>query len=260
MNWSTICLKFLVLLIVSPFLSVHAENSCTIQGSIIGVESQDNQVRFQLSGTIELSTTIQRDGKPSRQQVIWKLPDTPITISKWESPPPGEFPQLVNVLTAARNEGHTVIGTVEHPTLRFSKEGDVIAIDGTRASLRGLLSAVKVKPKVIGNERTFSRDDAVALAGDDAVFKQLKTVPYYHEGQHQGLRLFSVTPGSLWHEIGIENGDVLTEVLEGGDTPIDIRRDFQSVFKKLVDSGVILIRMKRETGGEEVEIVLRVVG
>ena len=57
-----------------------------------------------------------------------------------------------------------------------------------------------------------SREDVESVANNPAaLFSQARILPKYEEGQMVGVQLNSIQAGSLFEQIGIQNGDTITE-------------------------------------------------
>jgi general secretion pathway protein C len=67
--------------------------------------------------------------------------------------------------------------------------------------------------RVADNQYQVQRDDVEKAVRNPAeLFSQARILPKYENGQMTGVQLNSIQPGSLFEQIGIRNGDVITQV------------------------------------------------
>src|SRR5262249_35863525 len=67
--------------------------------------------------------------------------------------------------------------------------------------------------RVSENHFEVQRDDVEKAVRNPAeLFSQARILPKYENGQMTGVQLNSIQPGSLFEQIGIRNGDVITQV------------------------------------------------
>jgi general secretion pathway protein C len=74
---------------------------------------------------------------------------------------------------------------------------------------------------------------------------QARIVPSFENGAANGFKLFSIQPGSLYANIGIENGDVVQKV---NGYEINSPEKALELYQKLKESGHVSIQLKR--GGQ----------
>jgi general secretion pathway protein C len=78
------------------------------------------------------------------------------------------------------------------------------------ASLNDLRSRIQ---RLSDNSFQVSREDVShAVQNPAELFSQARILPKYEDGQMVGVQLSSIKPGSLFEEIGIQNGDTVTQV------------------------------------------------
>jgi general secretion pathway protein C len=79
-----------------------------------------------------------------------------------------------------------------------------------------------------------SRDDVQSVANNPAaLFSQARILPKYEEGQMVGVQLNAIQSGSLFEQIGIENGDTITEF---NGIHITSQQDSAAVLRQLTES------------------------
>jgi general secretion pathway protein C len=102
--------------------------------------------------------------------------------------------------------------------LQNGAKREELALDETE-----LAAGISAAPRSAGNgeriqrvsENHFQvqRDDVdKAVRNPAELFSQARILPKYENGQMTGVQLNSIQPGSLFEQIGIRNGDVITQV------------------------------------------------
>lgn len=86
-----------------------------------------------------------------------------------------------------------------------------------------------------------SKVDA-ALDNLPLLLTQARAVPYFKNGKSVGLRLFAIKNGSLFQEIGLQNGDVLKDI--NGESLGDITQALK-IFEKLKVEKSLALSMER---------------
>jgi general secretion pathway protein C len=82
----------------------------------------------------------------------------------------------------------------------------------TRRAAAGRQAGVDVQ-RLGANRFALPRADVESVADNPAaLFSQARILPRYEEGQMVGVQLNAIKPGSLFEQIGIQNGDVITEL------------------------------------------------
>jgi general secretion pathway protein C len=78
---------------------------------------------------------------------------------------------------------------------------------------RGPLSASDAIQRLSDNRYRVDRTDMQKLSGNPAaLFSQARIVPKYDKGTMVGVQVNAIRPGSLFQQIGIQDGDVITEL------------------------------------------------
>jgi type II secretion system protein C len=79
-----------------------------------------------------------------------------------------------------------------------------------------------------------SREDVQSVANNPAaLFSQARILPKYEEGQMVGVQLNSIQGGSLFEQIGIQNGDTITEF---NGIQITSQQDSAAVLRQLTEA------------------------
>jgi general secretion pathway protein C len=84
-----------------------------------------------------------------------------------------------------------------------------------------------------------------ALANLNTLATQARLVPSFKNGQANGFKLFQIQPGSLYSNIGIENGDVITRI---NGYEVNSPDKALEVYQKLKDAASV--RIDGERGGQ----------
>ncbi len=82
-----------------------------------------------------------------------------------------------------------------------------------RRSLAARAAARAAEIQRLGENRfALPRSDVESVANNPAaLFSQARILPKYEEGEMVGVQLNAIKPGSIFEQIGIENGDTITE-------------------------------------------------
>ena len=96
------------------------------------------------------------------------------------------------------------------------------------------------------NRYEIDRSTLDSTLGDlNKIATQARIVPSFENGAANGFKLFSIQPGSLYSNIGIENGDVVQRV---NGYEINSPEKALELYQKLKESGHVTIQLKR--GGQ----------
>jgi general secretion pathway protein C len=91
-----------------------------------------------------------------------------------------------------------------------------------------------------------SRDDVQSVANNPAaLFSQARILPKYDEGQMVGVQLNSIQAGSLFEQIGIQNGDVITEF---NGIQITSQQDSAAVLRQLTEASEFNVTVQGADG------------
>jgi general secretion pathway protein C len=91
-----------------------------------------------------------------------------------------------------------------------------------------------------------SRDDVQSVANNPAaLFSQARILPKYEEGQMVGVQLNSIQQGSLFEQIGIQNGDIITEF---NGIHITNQQDSAAVLRQLTEASEFNVTVQGADG------------
>lgn len=114
------------------------------------------------------------------------------------------------------------------------------------ASRRGDIAS-RVK-RLAANRYQVSREDVVEMAGRSPaeIFSSARILPKYDDGQMVGIQLNNVKSGSLFEEIGIQDGDVITQF---NGIEIDSPQGSAEVLRELTQADVFELQVTGADGG-----------
>lgn len=100
-----------------------------------------------------------------------------------------------------------------------------------------------------GNNITISRNIVENALSDPAtLFRDIRAVPHYSDGQIDGFKIFNVRPDSVFKKIGLNNGDILQKI--NGD-PIDSIEKSIQMFEQYKNASNLTLEVKRRDGNIE---------
>jgi len=93
-----------------------------------------------------------------------------------------------------------------------------------------------------------SDDVQEAVRNPAALFSEARILPRYEEGQMVGIQLNAIKEGSLFEEVGLQNGDTIVEFNgQGLGSPADSAQFLQ----QLIDGNGFEVLVRREDGSEQ---------
>lgn len=98
-------------------------------------------------------------------------------------------------------------------------------------------------------QRTFQPPPDLSIAGRNPaeIFSSARILPKYEQGQMVGIQLSNVKPGSLFEEVGIQEGDVITQF---NGIQIDSPQGSAEVLRELTEAPTFEITVTRGDGSE----------
>jgi general secretion pathway protein C len=109
-------------------------------------------------------------------------------------------------------------------------------------------SAASRVRRLAENRYEVNKDTAEEVAGNPAsLFSQARILPKYVDGQMVGVQLNAIKSGSLFEEIGIENGDT---IIEFNGIRIQSQQDSTSVLRELADAKQFNVTVTGNDGEE----------
>jgi general secretion pathway protein C len=152
-------------------------------------------------------------------------------------------------------QGASVVG-IERLRVLLNNNGRREFIDAEPGAIPATMPEVGLKPgmepasgigatvKTLGeNSYEIPRQTILDAMSDlNGLAKDVRIVPAYKGGQANGFKLFGVRPGSLFSNIGIQNGDVVRRI-NGYD--MNSPEKALELYSKLKDSGRIEIELER---------------
>jgi type II secretion system protein C len=107
-------------------------------------------------------------------------------------------------------------------------------------------SPVERVQRLAENRFGVSGDDVRSLANNPAaLFSQARILPKYEEGQMVGVQLNAIQTGSLFEQIGIQNGDTITEF---NGINITSQQDSAAVLRQLTEANEFNVTVRGADG------------
>lgn len=204
------------------------------------------RLKLKLWGTIASSSNqraaIIEDGKTSKQMLLREGDKIQTAVVKKISR--GE------VILSVNNKDEVLL--IEKPThaARGAKGGG----DHPGLSPPELVTNTGIEMSPDGELVTIDRDTVQsAMQNVNELMKQARVRPHFTNGEPDGLRLSAVRPNSLFRQIGLQSGDIITGV--NGD-PIQSVDDALRFYTSLKDANDVALQVRR--GGIERSINYRV--
>jgi len=111
-------------------------------------------------------------------------------------------------------------------------------------------SPVERVQRLAENRVGVARDDVQSVANNPAaLFSQARILPKYEEGQMVGVQLNAIQSGSLFEQIGIQNGDTITEF---NGINITSQQDSAAVLRQLTEASEFNVTVTGADGQQRV--------
>lgn len=147
-----------------------------------------------------------------------------------------------------RNAGRLeelALGEDEGPVARGRTARRTVMANQSRGN-----SPVERVHRLADNRFGVSREDVQSVANNPAaLFSQARILPKYEEGQMVGVQLNAIQAGSLFEQIGIQNGDTITEF---NGINITNQQDSAAVLRQLTEASQFNVTVDRN--GEPVTL------
>jgi general secretion pathway protein C len=86
-----------------------------------------------------------------------------------------------------------------------------------------------------------------------AIFSQARVLPKYEEGAMVGMEVSAIQSGSLWEELGIEEGDLITEL---NGIAIDSPGQSSKLLSEFAGSTEFTVTVEGAAGTETINVML----
>jgi len=149
---------------------------------------------------------------------------------------------------------------IQNATLKMIfREKVVLSVNGRNESLEieELSENKKIDKSALKSSAVPGSDIKFNRLQTENVFKKVNNImsqanikPYFEKGKIGGIILTGIKPNSLFHEMGLENGDIITEVDGENIESVD---DIQEFYKSLKASPDVQLHIKRK--GEHKNII-----
>jgi len=88
-----------------------------------------------------------------------------------------------------------------------------------------------------------------ALPDYSQLMRQVRVRPHFQEGQPGGFLIYNIDPDSIFADMGLENGDVITAV---NGEPITITQQAVDFYNALTEGGEVVLEVKRGEDTQEI--------
>lgn len=110
------------------------------------------------------------------------------------------------------------------------------------------------QPETSANTARLDREEAEsALPGPSQFMQQVRIRPHFQEGQTGGFLIYRIDPNSVFAEMGLQNGDLITAV-NGEPTATQEASDF---YDALEESGEVVLEVKRGEETKEIRVEIQ---
>jgi len=131
----------------------------------------------------------------------------------------------------------------EKVVLNVNGKDEILEIDRLSENKKKYRSALR-------SNAGYEHDKKVNRLQTENVFKKVNNLmkqanikPYFEKGKIGGILLTKIKPDSFLHEMGLENGDIITGVAGENIESVD---DIQEFYKSLKASADVQLQIKRE--------------
>jgi len=115
-----------------------------------------------------------------------------------------------------------------------------------RANMASPGAAAERVQRLAENRFGVAREDVESVANNPAaLFSQARILPKYDEGKMVGVQLNAIKPGSLFEQIGIREGDTITEL---NGIQITSQQDSASVLRELTSASAFHVTVTGSDG------------
>jgi len=137
--------------------------------------------------------------------------------------------------------------------------GDMVLTMGHEESL-GASPAPREGPRSEQPEPSASpprldREEAESgVPGPSQFMQQVRIRPHFQEGQPGGFLIYRIDPNSVFAEMGLQNGDVITAV---NGEPITTAQEVSDFYDALEESGEVVLEVKRGEETKEIRVEIQ---
>jgi general secretion pathway protein C len=111
------------------------------------------------------------------------------------------------------------------------------------------------QPQTSASTARLDREEAQsAVAGPSQFMQQVRIRPHFQEGQLGGFLIYRLDPDSVFAEMGLQNGDVITAV---NGEPIATAQRASDVYHALEESGEVVLEVKRGEETKEIRVEIQ---
>lgn len=137
--------------------------------------------------------------------------------------------------------------------------GDVVLTIGYEESLATSPAPREVtrseEPETSASTARLDREEAESVApGPSQFMQQIRIRSHFQEGQPGGFLIYRIDPNSVFAEMGLQNGDVITAV---NGEPITTTQEASDFYDALEESGEVVLEVKRGEETKEIRVEIQ---
>lgn len=137
-----------------------------------------------------------------------------------------------------------------HRELAFGDEAPAEA--PVRRASRPARAAARDRRAAMNRVSLPRKDIEAALRNPGDLLSQARFLPKQEDGQLIGIEVGAIKPGSVLEDVGLENGDLITEF---NGVPIDSPEQSGRLIQELGDAGPLTLVVERADGGTQTIVV-----
>ena len=111
------------------------------------------------------------------------------------------------------------------------------------------------QPQTSASTARLDREEAEsAVAGPSQFMQQVRIRPHFQEGQLGGFLIYRLDPDSVFAEMGLQSGDVITAV---NGEPITTTQKASDFYDALQEGGEVVLEVKRGEETKEIRVEIQ---
>ncbi len=111
------------------------------------------------------------------------------------------------------------------------------------------------QPEMSASTAPLDREEAeLEVPGPSQFMRQVRIRPHFQEGQPGGFLIYRIDPNSVFAEMGLQNGDVITAV---NGEPITTTQEPIDFYDALEESGEVVLEVKRGEETKEIRVEIQ---
>ena len=131
----------------------------------------------------------------------------------------------------------------EKVVLNVNGKDEILKLEKVTGAYKSIISSKKSKGSFSQNITIKHSRVEKAIKNVNDLMKQVKIRPHFSNGKPNGLNLSGIRPGSIFSEMGLESGDIITGVNGKNIESVD---DALKFYESLKSSSNVQIQLKRK--------------